>query len=400
MSSKSVTRLSSIPDSREWKSFFIDAGIPSAESATYALTFAQNRIQSDMLVNINKDYLQEMGIKLIGDIIAILRHSRRVHDEIQRRTIMKSGASTPETQSVVSQSKVMSNPPTVQGKKVEPKVIKVEKYNDSEDEEEEEEEEEEEDEDDYTEDEEMEEEVVAKKALKSQTALVKKKQLSVISQAVSRPIVAPRPIQKVVKRIPAVPVEPQMTVRVTEKPTTMLSKKTSVFTRLGDRVESTSQQKVVIQQKVTMKSLNPVEPQKPHSSNASTSLPYVGILKHKRPASTPIVSSATKKISTMRADEEQKRPTERPINERISSRKPNEFKVQKLNVKDRLGSVSQVNEKPIQVKTLGSTTPRIPIVYNSEVSSSKKVSFGPVQKKEFHSMALRTGRFNNSWGNS
>ncbi|RZF39135.1 hypothetical protein LSTR_LSTR005763 [Laodelphax striatellus] len=399
MSSKSVARLSSIPDSREWKSFFIEAGIPAAESATYALTFAQNRIQSDMLVNINKDYLQEMGIKLIGDIIAILRHSRRVHDELQRRTIMKSSASTPAIQPAVPQSKVVSQPATVQGKRVgETKPIKVEKYIDTE---EEDEDEEEEDEDEFTEDEEMEEEdeVVQKKVVKSQPVLVKQKQPSIISKAVERPtvpVIASRPIQKVVRKTPIVPVEPQMTVRVTEKPKTLISKKTSVFTRLGDKVEKPP---VKIQQKVTLRMDSP-EPQAPHSSNAS-SLPYVGILKNKRPTPpTPIVSKATKKISTistMRADEEQKRPVKRPAISWVASN----AKVKKLNVKDRLGSVSKVNEKPIQVKTLGSTTPRIPIVYNeSEVSNRKKVSFGPVQKKEFNTFAMSTNRFRVGWGNS
>ncbi|XP_050525894.1 uncharacterized protein C19orf47 homolog [Daktulosphaira vitifoliae] len=64
-----------------WIKFFLEAGIPAFASTKYAAIFFENRIQSNMLMDLDKDILKEMGITVIGDIIAILKHAKDVYRE-------------------------------------------------------------------------------------------------------------------------------------------------------------------------------------------------------------------------------------------------------------------------------------------------------------------------------
>ena len=65
-----------------WFQFFLDAGIPPADAGNYAVTFTENRINQDMIADLTKEYLHEMGVKVLGDMIAILKHAKTVHAQV------------------------------------------------------------------------------------------------------------------------------------------------------------------------------------------------------------------------------------------------------------------------------------------------------------------------------
>ena len=71
---------------REWTDFFQDAGISSSEAQTYKAAFAQHNIRSDMLEDLDKEDLRDMGITAIGDIKRILKYAKK---EMLDRTTKK-----------------------------------------------------------------------------------------------------------------------------------------------------------------------------------------------------------------------------------------------------------------------------------------------------------------------
>ena len=61
-----------LQDGRTWEQFFIDAKIPKKEAKTYAKLFTDQRISESTIKDLTKDYLQELGITVLGDILLIL----------------------------------------------------------------------------------------------------------------------------------------------------------------------------------------------------------------------------------------------------------------------------------------------------------------------------------------
>ena len=61
----------------DWLQFFLDANVPAEESKEYAKIFVGNRMTEELLSEITKDTLRELGIPVLGDILAILRHAKK-----------------------------------------------------------------------------------------------------------------------------------------------------------------------------------------------------------------------------------------------------------------------------------------------------------------------------------
>jgi len=81
--------MSEITDTSSWMKFFTDAGVPLGEATSYAVTFSSNRIKQDMLLDLNKEYLRDMGITVMGDVIAILKHAKTFTGQITREKFLQ-----------------------------------------------------------------------------------------------------------------------------------------------------------------------------------------------------------------------------------------------------------------------------------------------------------------------
>ncbi len=64
-----------------WTQFFLNAGLLPELASLYSKIFLDNRIQSSMLGDLDKEILKEMGIVAYGDIISILRYAKEIQDK-------------------------------------------------------------------------------------------------------------------------------------------------------------------------------------------------------------------------------------------------------------------------------------------------------------------------------
>ncbi|CAI9557566.1 unnamed protein product [Staurois parvus] len=92
----------------EWISFFKEAGIPAGPAVNYAVTFVDNRISKNMLLDLNKEIMNELGITVVGDVIAILKHAKVVHQQ----DICKALTEAPNQISMQNELRRNANSPT------------------------------------------------------------------------------------------------------------------------------------------------------------------------------------------------------------------------------------------------------------------------------------------------
>ncbi len=63
-------------DTSMWVQFFKEASIPAQYVQSYAHKFTENRIRFDMLPDLDRQLLNELGISAIGDCLSILKHAK------------------------------------------------------------------------------------------------------------------------------------------------------------------------------------------------------------------------------------------------------------------------------------------------------------------------------------
>ncbi|XP_012224488.1 uncharacterized protein C19orf47 [Linepithema humile] len=91
-----------------WVKFFKGAGFPQDVATKHAVVFSNNRIKPDMLPDLDKPSLKEMGITLMGDMIAILRYAKKVVEETTCERFLVDSEDAP-----ISAAKAVSAKPVV-----------------------------------------------------------------------------------------------------------------------------------------------------------------------------------------------------------------------------------------------------------------------------------------------
>eukprot|EP00039_Didymoeca_costata_P030500 m.29903 g.29903 ORF g.29903 m.29903 type:complete len:289 (-) comp8149_c0_seq1:101-967(-) len=67
-----------------WRTFFEESGVPASHVNSYSEVFVDNRITMNMLDDLNREILQAMGVAVMGDVIAILKHAKTIVDRDNR----------------------------------------------------------------------------------------------------------------------------------------------------------------------------------------------------------------------------------------------------------------------------------------------------------------------------
>ena len=90
----------------EWNDFFLDAKIPKDVAPLYAENFCKNRMSFDMLADLTKEYLRDLDVTVLGDIISILKHAKDVQSKQEPEVVMVE----PDLKNVAADQKVSPAP--------------------------------------------------------------------------------------------------------------------------------------------------------------------------------------------------------------------------------------------------------------------------------------------------
>ena len=71
-----------VTNRKDWENFFQKTGIPEDTSKTYAKSFKNNHVTEIFLPELTKEFLNDLGITMIGDILIILiSRQRNLHQK-------------------------------------------------------------------------------------------------------------------------------------------------------------------------------------------------------------------------------------------------------------------------------------------------------------------------------
>ena len=72
----------------DWVSFFKKAGIsPPSAVNTYAAAFVKNKMGNDTLEDLDQENLRQMGITALGNILRILKHTKKIVDTEEMKVV-------------------------------------------------------------------------------------------------------------------------------------------------------------------------------------------------------------------------------------------------------------------------------------------------------------------------
>ena len=93
---------------QQWETFFKDAEIPDDEAEAYAKIMKDNRIKAATLPDLNTELLKSLGITIIGDVLAIIRHAKSKCQATAEPASISQSAMTPTFKAPAAAAKLPS----------------------------------------------------------------------------------------------------------------------------------------------------------------------------------------------------------------------------------------------------------------------------------------------------